>query len=499
MGIVFAPLYVTHTDGQAIGSVTLTGEAAADGLDVGDGAGVVELFLRGLAEGYVEGGDVAPDIPTTASGALALTGAASGYVRQFGGGAEGGFGLKGLAYGAWGSATVNGFATGTATLTGFAEEEPAESGYGFLVESPPLVTGYGDIQFAFAREHIALGDGGRLTPTPVSASRIGFGSPAAHLLDGATAVVDGLRLGGHGVAVVLALVEDTVVLGALAAGDQVTFVRVIERLLLSGEARSLAEATAIVKDALVLGALIDAVQIGYNQDTLLLGETIDSLYAVVGAAVDRLVIGADATPHYLAMALVQDTVLLGDGTLHEADLTALVRESVGFAANVRLDNGEYIAWVMNTESKGLTRYTNYPFNSFAKIGGRYVGCSPQGLHWLDGDTDDGGQINARIRLGLEDMGTRRLKTIPDAYIGYTSDGVLLLRAIYTHETSGEKTAATYRLSPREAHAKREHRFKLGRGLKAVDWDFEIENVDGSDFSLSNVEFRPLILNRRTRG
>ena len=38
-----------------------------------------------------------------------------------------------------------------------------------------------------------------------------------------------------------------------------------------------------------------------------------------------------------------------------------------------------------------------------------------------------------------------------------------------------------------------------RGLKAVDWDFEIENVDGGDFELSSIEFRPLILDRRTRG
>src|SRR5690606_22124704 len=145
-----------------------------------------------------------------------------------------------------------------------------------------------------------------------------------------------------------------------------------------------------------------------------------------------------------------------------------------------------------------SRYTQYPFNSFAKIGGRYMGCAPDGLYWLEGDDDDGTPIPAKIRLGMDNLGSRRIKHMPECYIGYTSDGVLLLKAVFSNEEGG-LNMAIYRLKPRAAATLREHRFELGRGLKAVDWDFDIENVDGADFDLRSVEFHVLNTARRTRG
>lgn len=462
----------------------------------GDSFGTV--YLGGQAGGYLTYGEPPVHIPPTASGTFTFDGVASGYARQFGA-VVGDVAFDGMAYGAEGGASINGYSDGAYVFAGSAAEGASLGAYGFVVDNFPVVAGYGGIEFAFSRERLSLGAASAPLPTMVTRERVGFGGLPASAFEGIVAAYDRLSIGDRLTPIVMALVEDAVVLNAIAEGDHSAFVRVVERLLLTGDARSLAEAVAIVADAMVLGAIADALQVGHSEDTLLLGEVIASTYQVVAAAVERLLLAGTGDSHYLAMALVRDTVQLSDGVLHEAELAALVRDAISFAANIRLDNGEYIAWVMNTESKGLSRYTNYPFNSFAKIGDRYVGCSPQGLHWLDGATDNGDEIHAKLRLGMEDMGTRRLKNIPDAYIGYTSDGVLLLRAIYTHEATGDRVAATYRLSPREAHEKREHRFKLGRGLKAVDWDFEIENVDGSDFMLDNVEFRPLVLNRRTRG
>jgi len=41
--------------------------------------------------------------------------------------------------------------------------------------------------------------------------------------------------------------------------------------------------------------------------------------------------------------------------------------------------------------------------------------------------------------------------------------------------------------------------RLGWGLQAVDWDFELANVNGADFELHSVEFHPTQLSRRIRG
>ena len=76
---------------------------------------------------------------------------------------------------------------------------------------------------------------------------------------------------------------------------------------------------------------------------------------------------------------------------------------------------------------------------------------------------------------------------------------MLLKAIFVDEQTGEKNMAIYKVLPRPAAASRETRAKLGRGMKAVDWDFVLENVDGADFDLHSIQFYPTQLSRRTRG
>ena len=44
-----------------------------------------------------------------------------------------------------------------------------------------------------------------------------------------------------------------------------------------------------------------------------------------------------------------------------------------------------------------------------------------------------------------------------------------------------------------------HLLQIKEGLRAVDWDFELENVDGAMFDLHTIQFQPMALSRRTRG
>lgn len=198
-------------------------------------------------------------------------------------------------------------------------------------------------------------------------------------------------------------------------------------------------------------------------------------------------------------AVVQETALAADAVTVGAEMLTTIMEHAAAVATLSLDTGDYVAWVLNTDSKGVSRYTNYPFNSFARVGGKYYGCSSTGIYDLEGDDDDGAAIAARVRFGMHDMGTRKLKRVPEAYIGYTSNGTLLLSVITSDETTGDRNQAIYTLEPRAAASVRENRWKIGRGFKSVDWDFVITNADGADFDLQSIAFHPLILDRRTRG
>lgn len=307
--------------------------------------------------------------------------------------------------------------------------------------------------------------------------------------------------GSDAEALVILLLSEGVAFSDTPQATYEQLARIIAKLVLTGAASNYAQALVMVLDALVAGDLAEAMRRGDIADTVALNAAVEGRYRLVAMLLDRMLIADLAKGHFTLSALVLDRLVAGADLSHTATVVQILRDSIGFSFTLTIDGGEYIAWVMNTASKGVTRYSNYPFNSFLKVGDTQFAVSSGGVHRLGGDSDNGADINAQIRLGLADLGNRKLKRVPEAYIGMSSKdgGTLLLKVITVDEVSGEKTAYVYQMAHRPALATRENRRKFGAGLKSVDWDFEIANVDGKHFDLASVQFRPVILDRRTRG
>ncbi|WP_202841944.1 hypothetical protein [Luteimonas saliphila] len=492
MPIVFEQLAAVVTEGNVAGRSGFTGGGYGLGLEFGVAAGVTGY--GGSAELFQEDDDVVPELPPMAAGSTGYRMQATGFVYEPGI-ADGGTGFRGAAFGI----DMLGVAGGSVGYRGSAYELPPMVAYGFFTEPAPLMVAYGGILFQQIFDGIVLGETVRTRPTVRLREVLALLEVRRGVFEGEVTIADAIALGDDPNWLIYAVAADVVLLGTSIETQSLAIARALERLILSGQARNLPEAIAALVDGLVFNALVEAYHHGQAAETLLLSSHIESLYTAFARLLDRVFLSAPATGTHTATILVQERLLLGVDLSHAAELVALIRDSIGFSMTLSIDNGEYIAWVMNTQTKAMSRYTQYPFNSFGQLGGRYVGCASDGLHWLDADTDNGTPIDARIRLGLDALGSRRLKRIPEAFVGYTSDGTLLLWVVRADEESGEREAAIYRLSPRAAGSKRENRFKVGRGLRAVDFDFVIENVDGANFDLSSIEFRPLYLDRRTRG
>lgn len=213
--------------------------------------------------------------------------------------------------------------------------------------------------------------------------------------------------------------------------------------------------------------------------------------------VEELLLAADAGPAVVFGAVVRDGFDIGAGAAAILQAIEALREGVNFALHLSLDDGRYTAYVINTESKGTTQYQNYPFNSFARIGGRYFGMTPDGIRELDGPDDDGSPIAARFRLAMSRMGTGHLKRMVGAYLGYSSTGELRLKTI-TIQPDGVKRADHYRLLAQPG-APREARVKVGQGLRSVYWGFEVEAIDGAAFAIDIIDMQPIVVEQRIQG
>jgi len=143
---------------------------------------------------------------------------------------------------------------------------------------------------------------------------------------------------------------------------------------------------------------------------------------------------------------------------------------------------EALAWTLNTETAGVTRYDNFGFISMVAHDGVLYAASPEGLFTINGDTDDGRMIEAEVRTGFLDFSSEQTKRISDIFVGYT--GGQLNFDVETYD--GPQEVYTYAMEEREAIAPRNNRLKVGRGLSSRYWRFAIRNVDGADFQVYDV-------------
>ncbi|MCK5643399.1 MAG: hypothetical protein KAJ19_21495 [Gammaproteobacteria bacterium] len=141
-----------------------------------------------------------------------------------------------------------------------------------------------------------------------------------------------------------------------------------------------------------------------------------------------------------------------------------------------------IAWILNTQSGGITNYDNFGFTSLAFHSGTLYATSPEGVFELGADDDDGRSIDAVIKGGFLDFGTEEKKRMSDIYVGYT--GGDLECDVETYD--GPEEVYTYEMEQRDAAAPRNNRLKVGRGLSSRYWRLAFRNIGGADFQIHDV-------------
>jgi hypothetical protein len=212
------------------------------------------------------------------------------------------------------------------------------------------------------------------------------------------------------------LVEESITLNATTAAQGVGLLSVMERLVLAGIATSAADAISQITEAIALNAVLELVNRERVADTVAFDTQVASAFTAAEALVDTLMLDALPAGQGRVSMLVVDSVALSGEPLSQATAISQLRDAASFALTVALNDGVYMATVVNAMTKGTTEYRNYPFNSFALLGGRYFGMSPDGIRLLEGDDDDGDPIIWRARLARTNLGTLNLKRMRPAYM-----------------------------------------------------------------------------------
>lgn len=176
-----------------------------------------------------------------------------------------------------------------------------------------------------------------------------------------------------------------------------------------------------------------------------------------------------------------------------SEVTLYPIQPVGFGGPGMGANCTAVA--MHTEAQGLTTYSNFRFNSFGRFNGAYLAASDTGLYVLDGaETDAGVNIDAAFRGAVFDFNTLHLKKVDRLYVGYRTSGNLLLRL-----TTDGTQVRDYRMQATGKTGFHGNFVRLGKGVEAQYFQFEIQNINGAGFDIDMLEFKPTVLRRRVSG
>ena len=221
-----------------------------------------------------------------------------------------------------------------------------------------------------------------------------------------------------------------------------------------------------------------------------INDALTALSAFAHLVADSFAMDDVPSPVGTMLITMTETVALADSLSPSQIVNELINEGVSFSVVITLDGETYLAWVMNTETFGLTNYENFRFNSMAGFGGEYYATDGDKIYRLGGDTDAGTGISAEFSPGATDFGSEFLKRMERAYFGFRADGEMVLKVV-----TDEKVEDWYILEHTPA-ALGESRVKIGKGLEARYWRFRVANKAGQDFSFDSIRLMPLVVKKR---
>lgn len=273
-------------------------------------------------------------------------------------------------------------------------------------------------------------------------------------------------------------------------------VRAIDLLLAAGVANHTLQAIHQLSSALAADAVARIVQMEEVTDAMVVGELTAHQLRAYQRAIEAIVAADTATMRVRFTVVGVDAVAMADTGATTARLLEAIADGLTVVADIALEDGRHVAWVVNAATSAAWSYSNYGFNSFATFDGRHYGAKDDGIYLLEGDTDAGAAIRARLRTGPMDFGTSSVKRPAAMYLMAKRTGELALKVVVTNEDARQEVH-WYRLEGGPARVTRQDKVPaLDKGLETVDFEFELVNLDGADFDVDSWQMLPMITSRR---
>lgn len=235
-----------------------------------------------------------------------------------------------------------------------------------------------------------------------------------------------------------------------------------------------------LEGGILSGSRINGVLPSLTGDLVMTAETMMSIAATL-PALDATVSG----DRYTSMSI--DAELPSLATPQAMEIIAALPALKAVIEASLTQTVSTLAYAVNLSNGGMTAYDNYPFQHIIRWQGKSYGFDATGGYLLEGDDDNGTDIEAMAELPESDYGMSNLKNVPYVYISAANAKKFKVTTVVDQDKSVRNNTIM---------VGRNKRVKFPRGLSGVFWSHKIENICGGDMDIDAVEILPEVKRRK---
>jgi hypothetical protein len=140
-------------------------------------------------------------------------------------------------------------------------------------------------------------------------------------------------------------------------------------------------------------------------------------------------------------------------------------------------------YVLNVFNAAHSTYTNFGFNSYFWLAGKYYGVKADGIYEITGNVDVTAEIQAEIITSTSSFNKQGMKACSDAFVLGRVGGDISVGVI----TDEDKEFTGFVGKDDNRTGLHRMRVKIDTGLQGATLQYRIKNMNGSHFSINSLE------------
>jgi hypothetical protein len=145
---------------------------------------------------------------------------------------------------------------------------------------------------------------------------------------------------------------------------------------------------------------------------------------------------------------------------------------------------------LNIRNLGNTEYSNFPFDSMAKLGDKTIGVDSNGIYEITGANDNAVDIDVVARLGFFDTEDEVFQRLVGSYLTYKTDGDVVVELVDENGTVRPHNVTFFQ------NKLMSRRVLFARNMQDRYYSYRVKNVTGSTLELNRVDLETIIVKEK---